>query len=544
MSDGPPAPAEGSSPLASRTFREIWAANTLSNLGSLIQLVGASWLMISLTTSEQMIALVQASTALPLMLLALWSGTIADRFDRRDVMMMAQAFTMIASAALAFCAWAGWLSPWSLLIFTFLIGCGGAMKTPAWQAAVGEMVPRAALPSAIALNSVGFNLARSVGPAIGGLIVAAGGPAVAFVANALSNIGMLAALRRWRRPRTTRTLPRESFIAAIGAGIRYVAMAPAILTVLPRAALFGLTASSVQALLPLIVRDRMHGNAFTYGLLLGAFGLGAVAGGLGIGKLGRRWSPEQLSRIFSLVFVIGTIGIALSPLLALSLAALALTGAGWLVTFSTLNVTVQMNAPNWVLARALALYQMAAFGGVAAGSWLGGFLADHHGVRDALLVSAALQLGVVALTRWLPLRGSNDLDLMPFSGRKPIEAEVTPNRQDSPVVLFTEFRIQVADHPKFLALMQERRRIRGRNGARRWQLLQDMSDPEIWVETIDLRAWSDYLRHRERIAEYEAQLFAQIRALDHGDEAPRIRRFVVAPQGHSTEVPVTPTDLA
>ncbi|QKR98213.1 hypothetical protein F9288_11815 [Sphingomonas sp. CL5.1] len=148
------------------------------------------------------------------------------------------------------------------------------------------------------------------------------------------------------------------------------------------------------------------------------------------------------------------------------------------------------------------------------------------------------------MTRWLPLRGSNNLDLMPFSGRKPIEAKVAPDRQNSPVVLFTEFRIHVADHPKFLGLMQERRRIRGRNGARRWQLLQDMSDPEIWIETIHLRAWSDYLRHRERIAEYEAQLFAQIRALDRGDEAPRIRRFVVAPQSHSTEASVMPTDLA
>ncbi|RUN78398.1 MFS transporter [Sphingomonas sp. TF3] len=544
MSDGPPAPADSPSPLASPTFREIWAANTISNLGSLVQLVGASWLMISLTTSEQMIALVQASTALPLMLLALWGGTIADRFDRRDVMVIAQAFTMIASAALAVAAWAGWLSPWSLLTFTFLIGCGGAMKTPAWQAAVGEMVPRASLPSAIALNSVGFNLARSVGPAIGGLIVAAAGPAAAFVVNALSNIGMLVALRRWRRPRAARTLPRESFVAAIGAGIRYVAMAPAILTVLPRAALFGLTASSVQALLPLIVRDRMHGGALTYGLLLGAFGLGAVAGGLSVGKLGRRWSPEQISRIFSLGFAIGTVGIALSPWLALSLAALALTGAGWLVTFSTLNVTVQLNAPNWVLARALALYQMSAFGGVAAGSWLGGFLADWHGVRDALLVSAALQLAVIAVTRWLPLRGSNKLDLMPFSGLKPIAAEFAPDRQDSPVMLLTEFRIDVADRARFLELMQERRRIRGRNGARRWQLLQDMSDPELWVETIHLPAWSDYLRHRERLAEHEVRLFAQIAALDRGGKAPRVRRFVAAPQGHSAEVTVSPTDLA
>ena len=525
MAVSPPAPTEKVSPLASRAFREIWAANMLSNLGSLAQLVGASWLMTSLTTSEQMVALVQASTALPVMLLALWAGAIADRFDRRSVMLVSQAFTMAASAVLALCAWAGWLDAWSLLCFTFLIGCGAALRTPAWQAGVGEMVPRSALPSAIALNSIGFNLARSVGPAIGGVIVAASGPAAAFVINALSNIGMVSALVRWKRERTARTLPPEPFLSAVGSGLRYVAMAPAILSVLPRAALFGLGASGVQALLPLIARDQMHGAAFTYGLLLGAFGFGAVAGGLLIGRLRDLLGAERLSRASSLAFVAGTVGTAFSPSLPISMTALVLNGAGWIVTLSMMNVTVQLNAPNWALARILALYQMAAFGGIAAGSWLIGLLAGQYGIRDALLIAAAIQLAVIGLTFAFPLHASDELNLTPFGGWKEIEPAFAPDGH-GPVVIVTEFSIRPERTAAFLALMQERRRIRRRNGGRRWQLLHDLRNPEIWVESYHVPAWAEYLRHRERLVQHEAQLFARIRALHSGPGAPEIRRFV------------------
>jgi MFS family permease len=500
--------------------------------------------MTSLTKSEQLIALVPASTALPLMLLALWAGAAADRFDRRHVMFASQVFTILVSAALALFAWAGSLGPWSLLGFTFLIGCGNAIKTPAWQAGVGEMVPRPALPAAIALNSVGFNLARSVGPAIGGAIVAIGGPPLAFLVNAISSIGMLAALGRWRPQHKSRTLPPEPFLAAMMAGIRYVAMTPAILAVLPRAALFGLAASSVQALLPLIVRDRMHGDALTYGLLLGAFGLGAVLGGLLIGKLRRRLAPKHLSRISAMTFVVGTIGVALSPWLATSLVALALNGAGWIITLSTMNVTVQLNAPNWVLARTLALYQMAAFGGIALGSWLSGLLADHYGVRDALLISAALQLAVLALTFWLRFPAPDQVDFAPVNDRNETNPLLTPEHTGLPVVIVTEFRIPPENRAEFLTLMQQRRRIRGRNGARRWELLHDLSDPEVWIETFHVPAWSEYLRHRERLVQHEVQLFTRIRHLDRRPNAPLIRRFVSARPDNISQVGAETIDLA
>ncbi|ALC14164.1 MFS transporter [Sphingopyxis sp. 113P3] len=402
---GKPASA---SPLSSRAFREIWAANMISNLGGLVQLVGAAWLMSALTTSEQMVTLVQASTALPLMIVAPWAGVVADRFDRRKLMLVSQSFIMIASFILAAIAWLGGLNPWSLLGLTFLIGCGTALKTPAWQAGVSEMVPRAALANAIALNSVGFNLARSAGPALGGFIVAAGGAAAAFIANAVSNIAMLLALSRWRREHAPATRAPEPMLRALRTGIRHVAASPVLRAVLPRAALFGLTSSAVQALLPLVARHQMKGDALTYGLLLGAFGLGAVAGGMSIRGLRSRWTAEQLSRRFALLFALGTLGVATSRLFPLTAAALALNGAGWVVAFSMMNLTVQLNSPDWALARILAIYQMAAFGGVAIGSWAIGILADRFGVSEALLISALLQVAVIILTARLQLREADE----------------------------------------------------------------------------------------------------------------------------------------
>jgi MFS family permease len=485
--------------------------------------------MTSLTDSEQMVALVQASTALPLMLLALWSGAVADRYNRRNVMLASQAFTMVASALLAAFAWLGWLNAWSLLAFTFLIGCGAAMKTPAWQAGVGEMVPRAVLPQAIALNSVGFNLARSVGPAIGGVVVAVGGAATAFAVNAVSNIGLFVALLRWRRKPTARALPPEPFFSAIAAGLRYAIMAPVIVAILPRAALFGLGASAVQAVLPLVVRDRIGGDALTYGLMLGSFGVGAVAGGLLIGWLRRNLSPPRQFQVSALTFALATIVTGLSTNLLLTLCALAVNGAGWLVALATMNVTVQLNAPNWVLARTLALYQMAAFGGIAVGSWLAGLLADALGVRDALLCAAGIQVAVIMITHRLPLGSTDQPDIAPFEGWQNVEPASMPE-PNSAITIITEFRIDDDNLAVFLGLMQERRHIRRRNGGRFWRLFQDTNDPAVWIESYEVPSWPEYLRHRERFMVHEARLFARIRTLHSGEAPPRVRRFAaVAP---------------
>ena len=233
-------------------FRQVWVASLFSNFGALVQAVGAAWLMTTLSSSPQQVALVQASTTLPIMLLSLWAGAVADNHDRRLVMLGAQCFMLLVSITLAVCAWFGVLTPWLLLGFTFLIGCGGAFNNPAWQASVGDMVPRSVLPNAVALNSMGFNIARSVGPAIGGAIVAAAGAAAAFVLNAFTYVGLIVVLLRWRPERAPRRLPRERTGIAMSAGLRYVAMSPDLRLVMLRAALFGVAASAVPALMPLI----------------------------------------------------------------------------------------------------------------------------------------------------------------------------------------------------------------------------------------------------------------------------------------------------
>lgn len=261
-------------------FRTIWIASLASNFGGLIQAVGAAWLMTSISQSVNMVALVQASTSLPIMLFSLVSGALADNFDRRRIMLVAQSFMLAVSALLTVCAYYGIVTPWLLLIFTFLLGCGTALNNPSWQASVGDMVPRDDLPAAVALNSMGFNLTRSVGPAIGGAIVAAAGAAAAFAANTLSYFAILFALARWKPVAPENRLPRETLGRAVSAGLRYVAMSPNIGKVLVRGFAFGLSASAILALLPLVARDLVGGGPLTYGVMLGAFGVGAIGGAL------------------------------------------------------------------------------------------------------------------------------------------------------------------------------------------------------------------------------------------------------------------------
>lgn len=515
-----------------------------SNFGGLIQSVGASWMMTSLAASPQMIALVQASTTLPIMLLSLWAGAVADNLDRRRVMLAAQGFMLSVSVALAVCAWMGLLSPWLLLSFTFLIGCGTAINGPAWQASVGDMVPRSVLPSAVAFNSMGFNIARSVGPAIGGAIVAAAGAAAAFLTNAVSYIGLIAVLARWNPNYPPRTLPRETLGLAMAAGVRYVRMSPSLRTVLIRAALFGLAASAVPAMMPLVARDLVTGGPLTYGALLGAFGAGAVIGALSSVRLRRLWNPERLVRVAATALAAGAAIAAVSPVLPLTLAALVLAGAGWVSALSTFNVSVQMAAPRWVVARAVALYQMAAFGGMAAGSWLFGSIAESHGVSDALLAAAGVQMLSVLAGLRLPLRDIETANLAPRGWETP-DTEVPVEARSGPVVVTIDYRIAPQDVVAFLNVMNERRRIRRRDGAHHWALLRDLNDPALWIERYHVSTWLEYIRHNQRRTEADRANSEALLALHRGQEPPRVHRMIERQTG---SLPVmrlpTPREMA
>jgi len=514
------------SPLRYPVFRHVWLASMASNLGGLIQSVGASWLMISLASSADMVALVQASVTLPIMLLSLVAGAVADNLDRRKVMLAAQSFMLVMSALLAVCAWSDSITPWLLLSFTFLIGCGGAFNGPAWQASVGDMVPRPELPGAVSLNGMGFNLARSVGPALGGVIVAAAGPATAFAINAVSYTALIAVLARWRPSASIPLLPRERLGTAIVAGVRYVSMSPAIRTVLVRSAAFGIAASAVMALMPLMAKDLIQGGPLTYGLLLGAFGAGAVAGAMIVTSLRRSLSTEQIVRSATWSFAFAAAIAGTSTSLLLTMAVLLIAGAGWVLALSTFNVSVQMAAPRWVVARALSLYQMAAFGGLAGGSWLWGVVAESADISVALWSASAVLIGSALLGLRLPLEQSEARNLDPLRQWNAPATAVPVEPRTGPVVISIEYDIRHEDVLHFLAAMAERRRIRMRDGARNWTLLRDLADPEVWIERYETATWLDYIRHNNRLTQDDAAITDRIRGLHRGPEAPRVRRLI------------------
>lgn len=516
-------------PLSQPVFRAVWFASLASNLGGLIQSVGAAWLMTSISPSADMVALVQASTALPIMILSLAAGAVADNFERRRVMLAAQAFMLLVSAALAAVAYAGLITPWLLLGFTFLIGCGTALNNPSWQASVGDMVPRPLLPSAVALNSVNFNLTRSVGPAIGGIIVATAGAAAAFAVNALSYLPLIFVLRRWRPPEQVNTLPPERLGAAMTAGLRYVAMSPHIEKVLVRGFAFGFTAIIVLALLPLAVRQLPDGGPLLYGLMLGCYGVGAIGGAFLGARVRERFANETIARAAFVGFAACAAIVSYSHDPWLTGLGTLIGGSCWVLALSMFNVTVQLSTPRWVLGRALALYQTATFGGMALGSWIWGIVAERYDVDTALLAAAALMLAGALLGLWLPLPDKTPDNLDPLNRWKVPSVALDLRGRSGPVAILIEYVIREQDTRAFLKAMAERRRIRRRDGAQQWELLRDTEKPTLWIESYHVPTWDDYIRHNQRRTHADAGVDERIRALHSGGEPPRVHRMVVRP---------------
>jgi len=505
----------------------IWTASLLSNFGSLIQSVGASWMMTSIAPTADMVALVQASTTLPIMLFSLASGAIADIWDRRLVMLIAQVLMLTISLALTVITFVGQITPWTLLTLTFLLGCGVALYGPAWQSSVGEQVPRTDLPSAVALNSLSFNIARTAGPAIGGIIVAKAGPPAAFLINAFSYVGLIVVLTLWRRPRPAPFLPPENMLMAMGAGIRYTRLSPEIRTVLIRGVVFGILGSSIWALMPLIARDLIGGDAVTYGVLLGSFGIGAVLGALGSTSLRRRYSNEVIVRWSTVGFGIGSILTSMSAWHALSMPALMLGGASWVLALSTFNVTVQTSSPRWVVGRTVAIYQMVTFGGLAIGSWLSGVVAREFGLSRCLLATGVMMMVSVLIGRRLPLRQPEGLNLDPsrtFSSEN--RAQLDRLIDTGPVVVTVEYRIAVDDAEDFRLAMHEVKRIRRRDGAKRWSLMQDMAAPEIWIERYHSPNWVEHLRRHHRFTVSDLEIERKALDFHEGPEPPAIRHLI------------------
>ncbi|WP_407177827.1 MFS transporter [Bradyrhizobium sp. STM 3562] len=517
-------------PLRYATFRRIWLASLLSNLGILIQGVGAAWAMTQMTASADKIALVQTALMLPVMLISMPAGAIADMHDRRIVALVSLAIALTGATVLTVLAWLGLITPNLLLALCFVVGSGMALMGPAWQSSVSEQVPPEALPAAVALNGISYNIARSMGPAIGGIVVASLGAVAAFALNALLYLPLIAALFLWKRVAEPSRLPRERFSRAIVSGVRYITNSPPIKIVLMRTMVTGIIGGAILALMPLVTRDLLQGGAQTYGIMLGAFGLGAVIGALNIGEVRKRLSGEAAIRACTLSMGGSIAAVALSHQPVLTAAALVVAGAVWMMAVALFNIGVQLSAPRWVAGRSLAAYQAAISGGIAIGSWGWGRLTDAAGVEIALLVSAGLMLASPLLGLWLR---------MPRIGARGEDAEVLADPEvrlaltgrSGPLVVEIEYRVAHDNARAFHNVMQDVQLSRQRNGAYGWSLARDIADPELWTERYHCPTWLDYLRQRNRATQPERALHQRAIAFHIGPDPVRIRRMLERPFG-------------
>ncbi|MBN9042202.1 MAG: MFS transporter [Rhizobiales bacterium 62-47] len=526
-----PFAADGiAAPLRHAVFRRIWLASLLSNLGLMIQSVGAAWAMTQMTSAADKVALVQTALMLPIMLISMPAGAIADMYDRRVVSLVSLVIALAGAISLTALTWAGAITPNILLAFCFIIGSGMALFGPAWQASVSEQVPPETLPSAVALNGISYNIARSFGPAIGGIVVAAAGAVAAFAANAMCYVPLLVVLFLWRRISEPSRLPRERLNRAIISGVRYIANSPSIRVVLARTLVTGIAGGSVSALMPLVARDLLHGGAQTYGIMLGAFGMGAVIGALNIGEMRKRMHGEAAIRLCAIVMGIAIVAVATSQMAIITAAALVVAGAVWMLAVALFNIGVQLSAPRWVAGRSLAAFQAAIAGGIAVGSWGWGHLADSIGVEGALIVSGITMAASPLLGLWItmpPIGGRDeDADLLADP-----EVQLSLTGRSGPIVVEIEYRVDVDNARPFHNLMQEVQLSRQRNGAYGWSIARDIADPELWIERYHCPTWLDYLRQRNRATQSERALHQRAMAFHLGPDPVRIHRMLERPFG-------------
>ena len=518
-------------PLRHSIFRRIWLASLLSNLGILIQSVGAAWAMTQMTSSADKVALVQTALMLPVMLISMPAGAIADMHDRRIVALISLAIALTGATALTVLAWLNLVTPNLLLALCFVVGSGMALFGPAWQSSVSEQVPAETLPAAVALNGISYNIARSFGPAIGGIVVASAGAVAAFAVNTLLYLPLLVVLFLWNRVSEPSRLPRERLNRAIVSGVRYINHSPSIKIVLTRTLITGIIGGSVSALMPLVARDLLHGGAQTYGIMLGAFGMGAVIGALNIGLVRRRMSGEAAVRACTLSMAGAIAAVGLSDQPVLTAAALVLAGAVWMLAVALFNIGVQLSAPRWVAGRSLAAFQASIAGGIAIGSWGWGHLTDIAGVEVALLVSAALMALSPLLGLWLrmPPVGARNEDATEMLADPEVRLSLTG--RSGPLVVEIEYRVAQDNARAFHNVMQDVQFSRQRNGAYGWSIARDIADPELWTERYHCPTWLDYLRQRNRSTQSERALHQRAMDFHLGPDPVRVRRMLERPFG-------------
>jgi MFS family permease len=517
-------------PFEHRVFALFLWATLVSSFGSLIQSVGASWLMATIEHSAESVALVQTAGTLPFFFLSIVAGALADTNDRRLLMLISQGVMFAASVLLAGLTWFGITTPLLLLGMTFLLGCGSAAFAPAWQSSISEQVPRTQVPAAVMANAMGFNLARSVGPAIGGVIVAAFGAVTAFFINAVSYIGMLATLVWWKPPVVRPSLPPEPLGSAIRAGVRYVRLSPDLIAIYLRCVMFTVPFSAVNALMPVVARDLLGGGAPTFGLLLGGFGVGAMCGALSSSALRQRFAVDTLLRGVVLVASIALFAIVLSPWAVTTFLAHVLAGSVWTLGLANFNIAVQSSSPRWVMGRTLATYQTFAFAGMAVGAWIWGRSATIVGVREALTIAACACLLSFVVARWVRVSVASVGALDPQVAGEVLPPKYPLHPASGPIAVHIEYTVPERNAIAFVAAVNELGRIRRRDGAFNWSVAQDIDRPEQWIEQFESPTWIDYLRRQTRPTLADAKIRERLRSLVSGERG-SVRRFIERPAG-------------
>lgn len=518
------------SPLRVRVFRALWMAAVASNVGTWIQSVGEKWQMASLTTSPLLISLIETGTTLPMLLLALSAGAVADIVDRRKLLIAAQTYMMCVAATLSALTFLHLVTPVVLLSMSLLIGVGSALTGPAWQANVPEILPRPLLPAGVALNSAGYNVSRAVGPAIGGLVVGALGPAFAFALNAVSFLGTVIVLVRWKRVPPTQDLPAERFLAAIKLGLRYTRHSRPLRVILLRTAGYVFFAGVAFSLTPSLAIHRLHLSSTAFGLLLGCIGAGAVTATTFLPALRARLAPNVLLGTFTVTTAAAHLVLAFVERPVPVGLALFVCGAGWLSTLSTLNTAIQLSVPSWVRARAFGAYITTWGGAMAIGAALWGAVAERIGLPATFAATAAGHLLFLALAGRRRVEAlDQELDLEPFRPHPHPPEPIDP--QTGPILVELRYRIPRESRTRFREAMREVRRLRIRDGAIRWSLFEEPAGEDtaevVFLESFLSSSWGEHLRQHHRATQQDRDLFLAAYRLDP-EGRPRVKHLVAA----------------
>jgi MFS family permease len=538
-------------PLRNRTFRMLWSASVVAWLGTWLQNTGAGWLMTSLAPEPLVVAMVQAATIMPVFLLALPGGALADIVDRRVFLIGTQLWTILAATLLAALTVAHMMTATWLLVLTFAIGIGAALTGPAWSAIIPELVPREDLVQAIALNGIGFNLTRAIGPALAGFLILMGGSSLTFCLYAASILAVISALTAWRRERRFTGLPREHLISAMRAGLRFVRNTPAVQHAMIRTIAYSIPASAPWALLPLFVRHELDLGAGMYGLILGMMGIGGVTSGMLLPMVRGKLSRGATVIGCSLFSCVGIIVLSVSRHWLPAAGGMLLFGVGWTSAYATMQAAAQLVCPPWVRARSLSIYQLAQNGALTVGSFAWGILGGEIGLSHTLLTAGVTGIVIAAAVKGFSIEALSPAAPASQTTAEPIPVPEAPAAELVPLLRTARGRIMETVHyhvlpserAAFLALMREMRHLRGRTGALFWQVYEDVAHPEGWIEVWSMESWTDHLRESMRLSDDDRVLLARVGAFQRNADRPA-RYLAVDPQDYAPARRPAPVSIA